>query len=115
LEEALSVARTWGFKYRTNIAWVKNAIGLGRWVRSQHELLLICTRGDMRTPLPAARPPSVISERRREHSRKPDAAYELIETMYPALPKIELFARQAREGWDSWGNEAPVAKQESAA
>jgi N6-adenosine-specific RNA methylase IME4 len=53
----------------------------------------------MPSPSPANRPPSVIHAPRREHSRKPDEAYELIERMYPALPKIELFARQARPGW----------------
>jgi N6-adenosine-specific RNA methylase IME4 len=44
---------------------------------------------------------------RREHSRKPDEGYEIIEAMYPELPKIELFARSARKGWAMWGNEAP--------
>ena len=53
------------------------------------------------------RPPSVIISPRREHSRKPDEAYALIERMYPKLPKIELFARDAREGWAAWGNQAP--------
>jgi N6-adenosine-specific RNA methylase IME4 len=47
----------------------------------------------------------VIRERRREHSRKPEASYALIERMFPDLPKLELFARQARSGWDAWGNE----------
>jgi N6-adenosine-specific RNA methylase IME4 len=54
-------------------------------------------------------PPSVITSPRREHSRKPDEAYDLIERMYPELPKLELFARQARPGWDAWGNHAPGA------
>jgi N6-adenosine-specific RNA methylase IME4 len=56
---------------------------------------------------PANRPSSVITAPRREHSRKPDEAYELIEQMYPELPKIELFARQRRNGWDAWGKEVP--------
>jgi len=50
-------------------------------------------------------PASVIRSRRREHSRKPDEVHELIERMYPELPKLELFARKARPGWDVWGNE----------
>jgi N6-adenosine-specific RNA methylase IME4 len=53
-------------------------------------------------------PVSVIQAPRREHSRKPDKAYELIERMYPQLPRIELFARNAREGWACWGNQAPA-------
>jgi N6-adenosine-specific RNA methylase IME4 len=69
--------------------------------------LLIATRGEIPCPLPANRPPSVIEAPRREHSRKPDEVYQLIERMYPELPKIELFARNAREGWARWGNQAP--------
>jgi N6-adenosine-specific RNA methylase IME4 len=108
LEEALSVLRAWGFEYKTNIAWVKHAPGLGYWVRNQHELLLIGSRGKMRTPPEGIRrPPSIIDARRREHSRKPDEARAVIELMYPELPKIELFARgEGRPGWATWGNEA---------
>ena len=69
------------------------------------KLLLIARRGDPPTPRPEDRPASVIQAPRREHSRKPDEAYELIERMYPELPKIELFAREERAGWDVWGNE----------
>jgi N6-adenosine-specific RNA methylase IME4/ParB-like chromosome segregation protein Spo0J len=113
LEEALQVVLAWGFKYKTNIAWVKDKIGLGYVVRNRHELLLIATRGDIPSPLPANRPSSVIEAPRREHSRKPDEAYELIERMYPELPKIELFARQARPGWACWGNQAPTAHKQN--
>jgi N6-adenosine-specific RNA methylase IME4 len=112
LREAFNVMDAWGFKYASNTVWVKDKIGLGYWVRNQHELLLIGKRGDMPTPPPACRPPSVIQAPAREHSRKPDEAYELIERMYPELPKIELFARDKREGWAAWGNEAPAAVQE---
>ena len=105
LRESFDVLVAWGFQYKTNIVWVKDKIGLGYLVRNQHELLLIATRGDIPTPLPAQRPASVINAPRREHSRKPDEAYDLIERMYPELPKIELFARQRRPGWEVWGNE----------
>jgi N6-adenosine-specific RNA methylase IME4 len=106
LEQALRVISAWGFTYKSNAVWLKDKIGLGYFVRNQHELLLIATRGDMPTPAPRHRPPSVITAPRREHSRKPDEAYELIERMYPELPKIELFARAAREGWTAWGNQS---------
>ncbi len=109
LVKAIDVINAWGFEYVTNVAWVKHRAGLGYWVRNQHEIILIARRGNMLTPLPANRPPSIIEAPRREHSRKPDEAYELIERMYPDLPKIELFARQAREGWAAWGNQAPVS------
>jgi len=105
LRESFQVLDAWGFEYKTNIVWVKDKIGLGYFVRNQHELLLIATRGDMPTPLSANRPSSVITAPRREHSRKPDEAYALIERMYPELPRIELFARQTRPGWARWGNE----------
>jgi N6-adenosine-specific RNA methylase IME4 len=107
LEESFQVLAAWGFEYKTNIVWVKHAQGLGHFVRGQHELLLIATRGDPPCPLPANRPASVIEADRREHSRKPDEAYEIIERMYPELPKIELFARGQRNGWAVWGNQAP--------
>jgi N6-adenosine-specific RNA methylase IME4 len=99
LQESFEVLAAWGFEYKTNVVWVKHAQGLGFFVRGQHEHLLIATRGDIPCPLPANRPTSVIQSPRREHSRKPDEAYELIERMYPELPKIELFARGKREGW----------------
>jgi N6-adenosine-specific RNA methylase IME4 len=107
LQKAFEVLAAWGFEYRTNIAWAKDKTGLGYWVRNQHELLLIGARGNMRSPAEGTRPPSIIQAPRREHSRKPDEAYEIIERMYPELPKIELFARSAREGWAAWGNQAP--------
>jgi len=65
-------------------------------------------RGDPPTPKEGDRPPSIINAVRREHSRKPDETYGLIERMYPELPKIELFARHARPGWAAWGNQAPA-------
>jgi N6-adenosine-specific RNA methylase IME4 len=105
LSDALNVLTAWGFEYVTNMVWVKDKIGVGHWVRNQHELLLIGRRGEFPTPEPANRPSSVIEAPCREHSRKPDEAYDLIERMYPELPKIELFARHARAGWAAWGNE----------
>jgi N6-adenosine-specific RNA methylase IME4 len=111
LQESFDVLAAWGFEYKTNVVWVKDKIGLGYFIRGQHELLLIATRGDMPSPLPGNRPPSVITASRREHSRKPDEAYGFIEGMYPELPKIELFARRRRSGWAAWGNQLSEAAQ----
>jgi N6-adenosine-specific RNA methylase IME4 len=105
LPDALRVCDAWGFEYVTCAVWVKPKAAFGYWVRTQHELLTIARRGAMPTPAPADRPPSVITAPRREHSRKPDEAYELIEGMFPGLLKVELFARARRPGWDCWGNE----------
>lgn len=106
LVEALEVLAAWGFQYRSDLVWDKERAGMGHYLRVQHELLLIGIRGRPPTPAYAARPPSVIRSVRRAHSQKPDEAYEIIERMYPELPKLELFARRARDGWASWGNES---------
>ena len=109
LQESFQVLAAWGFEYKTNVVWVKDKFGLGSFIRGQHEHLLIAIKGDIPCPLPENRPPSLITAPRREHSRKPDEAYALIERMYPELPKIELFARHARLGWEVWGNEVGTA------
>src|SRR2546427_3286056 len=72
LPEALEVMSAWGFDYVSQVVWVKDKIGMGYWVRYQHELLLIGRRGDIPTPPERERPPSIINAPRREHSRKPD-------------------------------------------
>jgi N6-adenosine-specific RNA methylase IME4 len=109
LEEAFSVIAAWGFSYRTNMVWVKDKIGMGYYARQQHELLLICTRGNPPTPSESSRPPSVIQEPRGKHSEKPARFYEVIEAMYPELAKLELFSRLPRAGWESFGNQAKEA------
>lgn len=106
LAEALQVLEAWGFTYRTSMVWVKDQIGMGYYARQRHELLLIATKGEPPVPAPADRPDSVVTAPRGAHSAKPEIVYALIERMYPTLPRLELFARQAREGWDRWGNQA---------
>jgi len=105
LPDALEVMAAWGFQYRTAFTWVKPSIGMGYWVRQRAELLLIGRRGKFSPPAEDRRPDSVIEAARREHSRKPDIAYDLIERMYPRAARVELFARNARNGWVSWGLE----------
>jgi N6-adenosine-specific RNA methylase IME4 len=106
LGDAVDLVRGWGFTLKTTAVWVKPSIGLGYLLRNRHELLLIATRGDIPAPLPEQRPDSVIEAPRGEHSAKPVAAYEMIERMYPDLPRIELFSRSPREGWAAWGNQS---------
>jgi len=105
LEEALDVMKAWGFKYRTCLAWDKEIIGMGRWFRNQHELLLVGLKGQMHTPLPSQRISSVYRERRTKHSKKPDYIRNKIGEWYPDFPKLEMFAREKTIGWDIWGNE----------
>jgi N6-adenosine-specific RNA methylase IME4 len=107
LEEAMQVIRAWGFEYRTCAVWDKEIIGTGYYFRNQHELLLIGKRGNIPHPAAGTQPSSVYRERRTDHSVKPTFFHDMIEKLYPELPKLELFARHARAGWDAWGNEAP--------
>jgi N6-adenosine-specific RNA methylase IME4/ParB-like chromosome segregation protein Spo0J len=106
LPEAIAVMEAWGFSYRTCMVWRKDRIGMGYYARQQHELLLIGKRGAYPVPDPEDRPPSVIDAPRGEHSAKPHVFYELIERMYPTATYCELFARNRRDRWGSWGNQA---------
>lgn len=105
LPEALRVMSEWGFSYTTCAVWDKVKIGLGFWFRGQHELLLVGTRGKPPKPEPSSRVRSIIKSPRGTHSVKPPEVHEIIEAYYPGLPKVELFARDARPGWAAWGNE----------
>jgi len=107
LKEALEVVDSWFFEYKTNFVWVKDKIGTGFYNRSQHELLLVCRRGNMSIPADSDRFSSVIMESRQEHSEKPEVVYEIIEKMYPNRTYLELFARprKKRKGWTYWGDE----------
>ena len=106
LDEAMTVIKTWGFTYRTCAIWDKEIFGLGYYFRLQHELLLVAIKGHPPKPHPSARVSSVIRSRRGAHSVKPTIVYEIIERMYPELPKLELFQRASRAGWTGWGNQA---------
>lgn len=106
LREALYVMESWGFTYKTHAVWDKEIIGMGYWFRSQHELLLIGTKGNMNPPEPEKRHPSIIKSKRTEHSKKPEIFYEIIESMYPDGKYLELFARRKySDKWTVWGNE----------
>ena len=105
LTQAFEVLSGWGFDYVTNMVWVKDRIGMGYYARSRHELLLIAKRGQLAVPEPTDRPDSVIEAPRTRHSAKPEVVYELLDRMYPGLPKLEMFCREPRDGWDAWGNE----------
>lgn len=112
LPDALRVMEAWGFTYRSHCVWRKiypgAQQGMGYWFRVNHEILFVGTRGKIPCPAPGENWGSVIDAEVRGHSVKPDWQYELIEAYFPNLPKIELNARRARDGWDSWGLEAPV-------
>jgi N6-adenosine-specific RNA methylase IME4 len=105
LPDALWLIKALGFRYITNVVWVKDRIGLGQYVRGQHEHLLLAVKGSgvaVRTP--ARNISSVISAPRGKHSAKPAEAYALIEQRTLG-PRLDMFARAPREGWTSWGDE----------
>lgn len=109
LEECFEVIKAWGFEYRTNMVWDKEKIGMGYHARNQHELLLICKRGEIPPPAAGTQPSSVYREARGDHSAKPAFFAEMIEGFYPQLPKIELFCRSPRAGWAVFGNQSEAA------
>jgi N6-adenosine-specific RNA methylase IME4 len=106
ITEALEVMQAWGFKYRTCAVWDKEIFGMGYWVRGQHELLLFGVKGDFSPPEPNVRESSVYSEKRTEHSKKPNHYYDMIESYFPNRRYLELFARQKHNNlWTVWGNQ----------
>lgn len=111
LPDALNVMSAWGFVYKSQFAWIKDKAGTGFWNRNKHELLLIGTRGSIPAPAQGEQYESAITAPRGKHSAKPFAFREMIETMFPTLPRIELFARERFAGWDVWGNEISEAAE----
>ncbi|SFP81515.1 N6-adenosine-specific RNA methylase IME4 [Tranquillimonas alkanivorans] len=113
LPDGLRVMQAWGFEYKSNIVWHKirkdggsDGRGVGFYFRNVTELLLFGTRGkNARTEAAGRRQVNMIQTRKREHSRKPDEQYELIESCSWG-PYLELFGRGVREGWTVWGNQA---------
>jgi N6-adenosine-specific RNA methylase IME4 len=112
LPEGLEVMRAWGFAYKSNLVWHKirkdggsDGRGVGFYFRNVTEVCLFGVRGkNARTLAPGRRQVNLIATRKREHSRKPDEQYELIEACSPG-PYLELFARSPRPGWRCWGDE----------
>lgn len=113
LPEGLAVMRAWGFAYKSNLVWHKvrkdggpDGRGVGFYFRNVTELILFGVRGrNARTLAPGRRQVNFLATRKREHSRKPDEQYALIEACSPG-PYLELFARGTRPGWAAWGNQA---------
>ncbi len=112
LPEGLAVMKAWGFNYKSNIVWHKvrkdggpDGRGVGFYFRNTTELVLFGIRGSMRTLSPGRSQVNIIRTQKQEHSRKPDALYELIERCSPG-PYLEIFARGNRKGWDVFGDQA---------
>ena len=113
LSEGLAVMDHWGFTYKTNLVWYKirkdggpDRRGVGFYFRNVTEIILFGVRGkNARTLQPGRSQENIISSQKREHSRKPDEQYRLIESCSPG-PYLEMFARGPKDNWFSWGNQA---------
>lgn len=112
IREGLDVLDAWGFTYKTMIVWAKrrkdggpDGRGVGFYFRNVTEPVLFGVRGKLRTAQPGRSQVNMIETQKREHSRKPDELYPIIEGCSPG-PYLEMFARYPQEGWTAWGNEA---------
>lgn len=113
LPYGLRVMQAWGFQYKSNLVWRKirkdggsDGRGVGFYFRNVTELVLFGVRGkDARTLAPGRRQVNYLETRKREHSRKPDELYDVMEACSPG-PRMELFARGVHAGWTSWGNQS---------
>lgn len=117
LAEGIEVMRAWGFRYKSNLVWYKvrkdggpDGRGVGFYFRNVTELVLFGVRGYMRTLDPGRRQVNLFSSQKREHSRKPDELYDIIEQCSPG-PYLELFARHDHPNWVQWGDELGTALQ----
>jgi N6-adenosine-specific RNA methylase IME4 len=111
IPDALQVMEAWGFTYKTMLVWHKvrkdggsDGRGVGFYFRNVTEPVLFGVRGQLRTFQPGRRQVNLLATRKREHSRKPDELYDIIEACSPG-PFLELFARYPRNGWSAWGDE----------
>lgn len=114
LPDGLAVMEAWGFTYKTMIVWAKrrsdggpDGRGVGFYFRNVTEPVLFGVRGSLRTAAHGRRQVNMIETQRREHSRKPDELYPIIEACSPG-PYLEMFARYGHEGWDVWGAESDL-------
>ena len=111
LHQGLELLQAWGFIYKTNLVWYKvrkdggpDGRGVGFYFRNVTELLLFGVKGRLRTLAPGRRQVNLFATRKQEHSKKPDAVYDLIERCSPG-PYCELFSRQRIPGWAQWGDQ----------
>lgn len=107
----LEVMQAWGFEYKTMLVWYKirkdggpDRRGVGFYFRNVTEVILFGVRGSLRTLNPGRRQENIILSQKREHSRKPDELYDIIEDCSPG-PYLELFARNPRKNWTTWGDQ----------
>ncbi|WP_375506468.1 MT-A70 family methyltransferase [uncultured Nostoc sp.] len=113
--EAAQCLQTWGFELKTILTWekvtkagTKTHLGVGHWLRNSTEHCAMAVRGNVKAfaGRTLTNQSSILHLPRREHSRKPEQFFELVEKLCPDMTKLEMFARSSRVGWDCWGDEA---------
>jgi N6-adenosine-specific RNA methylase IME4 len=102
MREAFACLDVWGFQQKTILTWVKDRMGAGNWLRGQTEHCILAVRGNPAITL--TNQTTALGAPVREHSRKPDEFFDLVDSLCPGS-KIELFARERRDGWATWGAE----------
>ncbi|MHC5763219.1 MT-A70 family methyltransferase [Nostoc sp.] len=113
--EAAQCLQTWGFELKTILTWekvtkdgTKTHLGVGHWLRNSTEHCALAVRGNVKAfaGRTLTNQSSILHSPRREHSRKPENFYQLVDKLCPDITKLEMFARESRDGWDCWGDEA---------
>ncbi|QFS52653.1 MT-A70 family methyltransferase [Nostoc sphaeroides] len=113
--EAAQCLQTWGFELKTILTWekvtkdgTKTHLGVGHWLRNSTEHCALAVRGNVKafSGRTLTNESTILHSRRREHSRKPESFYQLVDKLCPDITKLEMFARESRDGWDCWGDEA---------
>ena len=113
--EAAQCLQTWGFELKTILTWekvtkdgTKTHLGVGHWLRNSTEHCALAVRGNVKAfaGRTLTNQSSILHSPRREHSRKPESFYQLVDKLCPDITKLEMFARESRDGWDCWGDEA---------
>lgn len=103
LPDAFELIKIWNFEYKLTFVWDKQKMGMGAWLRCQAEFCLLGIKGNPKWNLTNER--DILSVARREHSRKPNEFYELVNKLCPTKYKIDIFSREKREEWSQYGNE----------
>ena len=113
--EAAQCLQTWGFELKTILTWekvtkdgTKTHLGVGHWLRNSTEHCALAVRGNVKafSGLTLTNESTILHSPRREHSRKPESFYQLVDKLCPDITKLEMVARESRDGWDCWGDEA---------
>ncbi|MHC5747025.1 MAG: MT-A70 family methyltransferase [Nostoc sp.] len=118
--EAAQCLQTWGFELKTILTWekvtkdgTKTHLGVGHWLRNSTEHCALAVRGNVKafSGRTLTNESTILHSPRREHSRKPESFYQLVDKLCPDITKLEMFARESRDGWDCWGDQADLFDQ----